>query len=370
MNDPSAAGGRLTIDLAALADNWRAMAKHAGSAVTAAAVKGDAYGLGIEPVVTTLSDAGCVTFFVALPAEGQRVRAVAPEAAIYVLGGLIGDAAPYIAAGLRPVLNSAGDIEAWRAARRAGAPVGAALHVDTGMNRLGLRLAELRTILAADPDLADLLGLTLLMSHLACADMPDHPLNARQLEAFRAIRATLPGVPASLANSAGVFLGRDYCFDLVRPGIALYGGRPVADGANPMRTVVQLEARILQVRDVPTGEAVGYGAAQTMERPSRIAVAAVGYADGYLRRAGATDTRAGATAFIRGAAVPLVGRVSMDLLALDVTDVIEAARGDWVELFGPNIAIDDVAARADTISYELLTGLGSRYARRYEPLAG
>jgi alanine racemase len=363
MTGPSLAAGRLTIDLAALAANWRALSTRAGT-TTAAVVKGNAYGIGIAEAVPALAAAGCDTFFVALPEEGRRVRAAAPDATIYVLGGLIGGPDAYVAAGLRPVLNSSAEVAEWRAARMAGAPPGAALHVDTGMNRLGLRPDEFRA-LTADPDIADALGLALVMSHLACADSPGHPLNAAQLGAFREVRALLPGVPASLANSAGIFLGPDYAFDLVRPGIALYGGCAVNGAPNPMRPVVTLDARILQVRDVPPGETVGYGAAETVGRPSRIAVVGVGYADGYLRRAGATDARRGASGFLRGRTVPLVGRVSMDLMAFDVTDVPNATRGEWIELFGPHIAIDDVAAAAETIGYELLTGLGRRHARTY-----
>ncbi len=363
MTDPSSAAGRLTVDLAALADNWRAMAMRAGTA-TAAVVKGDAYGLGIAEAVPALATAGCDTFFVALPEEGRRVRAAAPDATIYVLGGLIGGPDAYVAAGLRPVLNSGAEVAEWRAARTGGALPGAALHVDTGMNRLGLRPDEFGA-LAGDRNAVDALGLTLVMSHLACADSPAHPLNAAQLAAFREVRALLPGVPASLANSAGIFLGPDYAFDLVRPGVALYGGSAVNGPPNPMRPVVTLEARILQIRDVPAGETVGYGAAEAVSRPSRIAVVGVGYADGYLRRAGATDARRGASGSLRGRTVPLVGRVSMDLMAFDVTEVPGAARGDWIELLGPHIAIDDVAVAAETIGYELLTGLGRRYARTY-----
>jgi len=364
MDHPSMAAGRLRIDLSALARNWRDMAGRAGGAATAAVVKGDAYGMGIAPAVTALADAGCTTFFVALPEEGLRVRAAAPDAVVYVLGGLVGDPAAYVAAGLRPVLNDRAGIEEWRRARTAGAPAGAALHVDTGMNRLGLRPDAFRSLVAED-GVADALGLTLLMSHLACADTPGHPLNARQLSAFRAVRDLLPGVPASLANSAGVFLGPDYAFDLVRPGIALYGGRAVADAPSPMRPVATLEGRILQIRDVPAGETVGYGAAETVHRDSRVAVVGVGYADGYHRRAGSSDGRPGARGFLRGRDVPLIGRVSMDLMAFDVTDLREASRGDWIELFGDHVAVDDVAAAAETIGYELLTGLGRRYARTY-----
>jgi alanine racemase len=364
MQKPSEAGGRLAIDLDALVANWRAMAARAPGSTTAAVVKGDAYGIGIAQAVPALATVGCSTYFVALPDEGFRVRAAAPASVVYILGGLIGAPDAYVAADLRPVLNSPAEVAEWRAVRAAGAATAAAIHVDTGMNRLGLDEGAFRA-LAAAPDAAGELGLTLLMSHLACADTPGHPLNRRQLDAFRAARAVLPAVPASLANSAGTFLGADYHFDLVRPGIALYGGRAVNGAPNPMRPVAALMARILQVRTVPAGETVGYGAAETVSRESRIAIVGVGYADGYLRAAGGADGRRGASAHVGGRAVPLVGRVSMDLIALDVTDVPGVERGDWAELFGANVAVDDVADRAGTIGYEYLTGLGSRYARTY-----
>ena len=363
-DNPSRAAGRLTIDLDALVANWRAMAARAQPAGAAAAVKGDAYGIGIDHAVRALAAAGCGTFFVALPEEGLRVRAAAPAATVYVLGGLIGDPADYVAADLRPVLNSLPEIEEWAGVRASGVPTAAALHVDTGMNRLGIALETCRA-LAGQAGLAEGLGIALVMSHLACADTPGHPLNDRQLLAFRDVAAAMPAVPASLANSAGVFLGADYHFDLVRPGIALYGGRAVQGAPHPMRPVVTLEGRILQVRDVPAGETVGYGATETLRRDSRIAIVGVGYADGYIRAAGSTDARPGASAFAGGRRIPLVGRVSMDLLALDVTDLPEVGRGDWVELLSPDIPISDVAASAGTIDYEYLTGLGRRYARTY-----
>ena len=362
--DPALAGGRLTIDLAALAENWRTLAERAGSAATAAVVKGDGYGIGIAPAAEALAEAGCHTFFVALPEEGLRVREAVRDAAIYVLNGLLpGAAERYAAVDLRPVLGSWPEIEEWAAFRKAGGTTGAALQVDTGMNRLGLTPAEARK-LAERRELAGALGLTLVMSHLAAADTPEHPLNRKQLTAFRAVRTLLPDIPASLANSAGIFLGRDFHFDLVRPGVALYGAAAAA-GVSPLRPVVTLEARVLQVRDGKRGETVGYGATETLERPARIAIVGVGYADGYHRRAGAAGRRRGARARLHGQDAPIVGRVSMDLIALDVTDIHGVERGDWAELFGPNIPVDEVADAADTIGYELLTGLGRRYARSY-----
>ncbi len=360
-----AAGARLTIDLGALAANWQVLSRHAGSAETAAAVKADAYGIGLEPAGRALAAAGCRTFFVALPAEGLRLRAVLPDAVIYVLAGLIQGSAHTLAAGdLRPVLGSWPELEEWAAFREKGVATGSAIHVDTGMNRLGLSLHE-ALALARQPELLAAVAPSLLMSHLACSDTPEHPLNMRQLALFREIRAELPPLPASLANSAGVFLGEDFHFDMIRPGIALYGVTPVRGVQNPMRVVVTAEARVLQVREAEEGETVGYGATERLKRPSRIAILAAGYADGYHRLAGSSEERKGAAVHIRGRSAPLVGRVSMDLMAADVTDVPLVTRGDWAELFGPSIPIDDVARSAGTVGYELLTGLGRRYARNY-----
>lgn len=361
---PVTAGNRLTIDLDALSRNWLALAALAGTAETAAAVKGNAYGIGVEPAVRALSRAGCRTFFVALPEEGLRVRSAAPEATIYVLNGLATDlASMHAEANLRPVIGSTGELDEWAAYRAAGGKGHAALHVDTGMNRLGLTFAETQE-LAADGEWAGRLGLTLVMSHLACSDTPAHTLNARQLATMQDVQALFPGLPVSLANTAGITLGRDYHFDLVRPGIGLYGA-PYIEGSPPLDTVVTAEARIVQIRDVPAGQTVGYGAAQTLARPSRIAILSTGYADGYHRAASSTDQRPGAATFLHGRRAPLVGRVSMDLMAIDVTDIPQALRGDWVELFGPNMPVAEVAAAAGTIGYELLTSLGARYARHY-----
>ena len=358
------AGGRLTVDLASLAANWKVLSGHVagGGHATAAVGKGDGYGTGLEQAARTLAAAGCTTFFVALPEEGVRLRAVLPGAVIYVLDGLIGRAEAYGRADIRPVLGSWPEIEAWAAFRAAGGATGAAIHVDTGMNRLGLTLHEAldlrrnaRLLASLSPDL--------VVSHLACADTPDHPLNRRQLALFREVRAQFPHLPASLANSAGVFLGPEYHFDLVRPGIALYGGVAVQGVTNPMRPVVTLEARVLAVREAEEGETVGYGASQTMKETTRLAILAIGYADGYHRLAGGADERPGAWVWIRGQRAPLVGRVSMDLIAVDVTRIPGIVRGDWVELFGRHIPVDEVARHAGTVGYELLTGLGRRLER-------
>ena len=354
------AGLRLTIDLEALARNWQALAARAAPAECAAAVKADGYGLGIEQVVPSLLQAGCRTFFVALPAEGCRVRAVAADAAIYVLNGVFPEAiGMYRDHRLLPVINTLADARMW-AEQSHG--LGSAIHVDTGMNRLGLALPQ-AVALADDHALIAALRPQLLVSHLASADTPHNPLNGRQLHRFGEVRALFPHLPASLANSAGISLGRAFQCDLVRPGIGLYGGSPES-----VAPVVTAEARILQIRDISPGDTVGYGGAGHVHRRSRVAILGAGYADGYLRAAGSSDGKHGGSAWLNGSRLPLLGRVSMDLIAVDVTDASRAETGDWVELFGPNMPLAEVAAAAGTIPYELLTGLSRRASRRYLPL--
>ncbi len=364
----------LTIDLSALAANWGRLAALSAPAECAAVVKADAYGIGIEEAAPALAAAGCKTFFVALPDEGARLRAAlanteTPDAVIYVLNGFFPDwADAFRAANLRPVLSTFAMVEAWAAHRarhdgNAPSALPSAIQVDTGMNRLGLTLHE-AIELARRPELLERAAPALLMSHLACADEPGRPENAAQLALFRELRAELPALPASLANSAGIHLGADFRFDLTRPGIALYGAA-FAQDRPPLPTVVTAKARILQLRDVAAGEAIGYGAALRLREEKRVAILAAGYADGYHRLAGSTDARPGAQAWVRGRRAAVLGRVSMDLTAVDVTGIVGVAEGDWVELFGPNIPIDEVAASAGTIGYELLTQMSRRAARVY-----
>ncbi|MDZ5696279.1 alanine racemase [Chelativorans sp. M5D2P16] len=370
---PHLAGGRLTIDLDALADNYRLLAKRSVPAEASAVVKADAYGLGLAPVARTLWAAGCRRFFVALPHEGLALRAVLPEAQIFVFNGLFGTeaAAVYREARLVPVLNSQSDLSTWEAHGWNGeGSRPCAIHLETGMNRLGLTAERART-LAEENTLTRALTPILVMSHLACADAPDHPMNRRQCESFQVLRALFPEIESSLANSAGIFLGGDFLCDVTRPGIALYGGAPNGTKPNPMRQVVTAEARIAQVRRAKAGETVSYGATP-LARDTIIAVASTGYADGYHRAAsgGGVPLRAvdgGASGFFHGQAVPVLGRVTMDLTLFDVTDLgaDDVAVGDHIELFGPNMPIDSVAAAAGTIAYELLTSLGQRYHREY-----
>lgn len=367
------AGGRLTIDLDATASNWTTLKdKLKDGTECAATIKADGYGTGAVLTAKRLWEAGCRTFCVALPEEGLEVRAALPDATIYILGGLFsGAAAAYADAKLRPALISREELVEWSAFCRANAlRLPAAIHVDSGMNRTGLRVDEFAATMA-DADLVGSFEPSLLMTHLACGSEPDHPMNARQLETFRGATDPFATIPRSMANSAGVFLGEAFHFDLARPGISLYGGKAIDTTPNPMKPVVKIEARIMMVRSVDEGAAIGYAAAQTAKRPSRVAVIAAGYADGMHRRAGSTDTRPGAFGWISGHKAPLIGRISMDMMALDVTDVPEevAKRGAFVEILGPNVAASDVAAYAETIDYEYLTGLGKRYHRFYEALA-
>ena len=355
-------GGTLTIDLDAVEANWRALARQLLTVECGAVVKANAYGLGLEPITAKLARAGCQTFFVADIAEARRVRARAHDVTIYVLNGFSSDAAAAFAEiNARPVINSTAELAEWDAFVAAQDwRGGAAIHVDTGMNRLGISAEEAAALALRLQN--ENHGITLFMSHLACAEIADHPLNTNQMRLFRELRLLYQGIPASLANSAGIFLGDSTHWDLARPGAALYGINPTPGRANPMRGVVELTGRILQVRNVPQGETVGYGAAWTARRPSRIAVAALGYADGLLRAASGADRKEGGTAVIAAKRCPIVGLISMDLACIDVTDLGEEAvhRGDVATFVGENLPIDEVAAAAGTIGYEILTRLGPR----------
>jgi alanine racemase len=365
----SAEGGghaRLTIDLSAAAANYRMLCRLAPSAEVAAVVKADAYGLGVGQLAATFRAEGCRSFFVATPEEGLGLRAVlgaeahaADQIAIYVLHGLAGgDPAMMEAAGLIPVISTLGDLAIAKAhAGRHQRALPAALHFDTGINRLGLDV---------EPDSLSGIAPVLVMSHLACADEPGHALNALQLARFEALRAHFPGIRASLANSAGVLLGTAFQFDLVRTGIALYGGNPGKSGANPFRAVARLEAPILQCRRVPAGETVGYGASFETKRDSVIATLGIGYADGLLRSLGNKGS-----VVLGGKRAPIIGRISMDLITIDVTDIPpdERAPGRYAELIGEAMLLDEVAEAAGTANYELLTRLGQRLHRLYLPAA-
>lgn len=356
----------LEIDLAAVVANWRLLAERVGPAECAAVVKADGYGLGAVPVAQALAAAGCRLFFVATLDEGLALRKAAPQACeIAVLHGPPpNSAAEFAEAGLVPVLNDPGQVAEWRriAARRG--PLPAMLHLDTGMARLGMTPRDFGR-LADDLCRPSLIRWRALLSHLACADEPDHPLNRAQHARFLAARRRWPEIPASLAASSGIFLGEDYHFDLVRPGAALYGVNPQPGQPNPLRQIVRLEARILQIREVDAGQTVGYGATHVAASAARLATVAVGYADGLMR----SLSRRG-SGRIGGVRVPLLGRVSMDLAVFDVSavDAEDARPGGLIELLGEDYGVDAAAADAGTIGYEILTALGRRYHRIYRGL--
>jgi alanine racemase len=302
---------------------------------------------------------------VASLAEARRVRALVPAATVYALNGLPpGSAAGFADANVRPVIGSLIEFAEWDAYCTANNwRGGCALHFDTGMNRLGLA-AEEAPALAARLNSANH-GIALVMSHFACSDEPSDPLNEHQIEAFRELRLLFRGIPASLANSSGIFLGASAHCDLVRPGFALYGGNPLPGQANPMTPVVDLKSSIVQIRNVLKGDTVGYGGAWTASDAARIAVVSVGYADGYVRAGGGVAGQTGAQVIIAGRRCRIVGRISMDLTTVDITALPEhaARRGDPVTLIGGDITIDDLAEWTGTIGYEVLTNLGARYHR-------
>ena len=365
----SAAAGVLTIDLSAVAANWRQLARRVAPAECAAVIKANAYGIGLEPAAFALRRAGCRTFFVAQIEEGERARAALGEGPrIFVLDGLHAgaDVADYTGRALLPVIGSAGELDRWaRAERERGGP-SFAIHIDTGMSRLGFAsAAEAKASLARAGIESSRVGLVL--SHFVASEEPDNPRNAAQIEQFEKARALFPGAPASLANSSGIFLPQRPNYDLARPGYALFGGNPTPLAKNPMKTVVKLEARIQQVRAIEPGASVGYNAEWRAERRTRIATLLVGYADGLPRAAGATARSRGAEVVIAGQRCPLVGRISMDLSAVDVTELREGAvrAGDFAEILGPEIGVDELGTRSGVIGYNVLTALGARYRRTY-----
>lgn len=346
-------GGLLTIDLDAIRANFRLLRDRVPAC--AGVVKADGYGLGAAPVIGALAREGCRYFFVAHLSEAIALRHVCPRDGMIIVlhGPTPGAEAEFAANGIVPVLNTPQQVAAWSAlAASRGQRLQALLQIDTGMTRFGVSPGDLGGLSL------DGIEVLFVMSHLACADTPDDPANAVQLDCFRRYR--LPGVNASLAASSGIFLGADYHFDLVRPGAALYGVSPVP-GPNPMRAVVRLQGLVVQTREVPEGTAVGYGHTARTARASLLATVAVGYADGFLR----SGSNA-ACAWLGDTRLPLMGRVSMDSIVLDATDAAgRIAPGTLVDLIGPHHGLDAAAACAGTIGYEMLTSLGHRYARRY-----
>ena len=362
--------GLVTIDLHQIAANWCALSGLVAPAECAAVVKADAYGLGVDRVVPALLEAGCRTFFVATVDEAAQVRALAADAVIYVLDGLVPGSAPRLAdLGARPALASLDDCLEWAALCDARDRVmSAALHIDSGLNRLGLSAAAV-TALAADPSLFNRIGVSLVMSHLACADTPGDAKNAAQLSAFEQLRAALPPAPASLSASDGLMLGPVYHFDLVRPGYAIYGGQATRGLSSPVKPAVRVQARVLQVRDIEPGATVGYAASWRATEHARIATIAAGYADGISRAAGNANGTTPAQVGFKGRLAPIIGRVSMDLITVDVTKLGDAAprRGEFVDIVGPGLTLEAVGAAQATIGYEVLTRLPRRFHRRYIP---
>lgn len=354
----------LRIDLDAIAQNYLSLQKRLKRGCdAAAAVKADAYGLGAGPVADILHQANCRHFYVADIAEGIALRKGLDgrEAQIYALqgpwGSALSDASHHA---ITPVLNSLEDVHFWTdAARAAGKRLPAVLHLDTGMNRLGLRPRNVET-LATDPSPLKALDIRYVMSHLACADHPSHPMNATQLGFFLKLTRLLNlPCPLSLANSSGIFLGEEYHFDQTRPGAAIYGINPQPDRSNPMQSVVTLTARILQVRDVDRGESVGYAADYVLPAEAKLATISAGYADGLLRSLAGLGK-----VYIQGKPCPILGRISMDAIVADVTG-LALRPGDEAEILGAHQSVDDFARTEKTIGYEILTALGARHQRIY-----
>jgi len=357
-------GAFLTIDLNAIRANWNILTDRLGAVACGAAVKADAYGLGAQQVASALAIAGCRHFFVAFVHEALALKPHLPaDSILYILHGCTpGTEKEILANGFVPVLVNLEQIDAWAALARAeGKRLPAILQIDTGMARLGLSEDEMAT-LAANLHRLDGIELRYIMSHLACAEHANSQFNKQQLARFCEIRKVFPGIPASLANSSGIFLGSDYHFDLARPGAALYGITPVVGTPNPMRQVVRLQGKVIQVRTISAGTGVGYGGTWRAPSTKRIATVAVGYADGYLRNLSNT-----AVAYFGDISLRLVGTVSMDTITLDVSALPEGALqpDSLIDLINERHPVDALAQEAGTIGYEILTSLGARYHRRY-----
>ncbi len=359
---------QLSVNLGALKENYRTLAALAGSSQCAGVVKADAYGLGVEPVSRALWDAGCRIFFVAILSEAATLRSLLPNAEIYLLNGLIKGAAPGCAQqNVRPVLASLEEIDEWsQFCRDMDVRLPAAVHVDTGINRLGLEYDEAIRFFQSASAFRDF-NLCMVMSHLACGDEPANELNQQQVAKFEALRDLAPDAIFSLANSAGTLSAPDTHFDMVRPGIALYGSDPIGKTSTTIKPVVTLSATILQVRDVAVGQSVGYGSTFVCQRPSKVAILGLGYADGFFRNLGGSNAQTRAQVYIAGHLAPVIGRVSMDMICVDVTDLPDnsVSRSGNAEIFGEKISLDGVAYASQTLSYEVLTRLGNRFNRVY-----
>lgn len=362
MVDSRLRAGRLMVDLGALKANYR-LFKSMTTARVAAAVKADAYGVGMGPAARALAEEGCDMFFVATADEAATLRAQDSNIQIAVLGGVLpGLEDDYLHHTIHPVLNSLEMIDRWAMlAKKKERPLDAIIHFDTGMNRLGLGADETAHLIN-NPTLLDTMNVRMVMSHFACSDEAGHPLNDSQAQRFAAIAKHFPKAAKSLANSSGIFRNNAWHYDMLRPGYGLYGGNPTPEMKNPMTPVVRLDVPVIQVRRVKKGESIGYSAGHVFETDTVTATIAMGYADGFLRSASGH-----ARVFWNGAACPVLGRVSMDLVTIDLGGLTKDLPhpGDYVEVIGPHQSVDDLAAQAGTIGYEILTSLGARYGRMY-----
>jgi len=359
---------QLSVNLGALKENYQTLAALAGSSQCAGVVKADAYGLGVEAVSRTLWQAGCRIFFVAILSEAVVLRSLLPDAEIYLLNGLIKGSAPECAhLNVRPVLASFEEIDEWsQFCRDKNVRLPAAVHVDTGINRLGIEYDDAVKFFPSASACQDF-NLCMVMSHLVCGDEPANALNQQQVKKFDVLRKLAPDAVFSLANSAGIISAPDTHFDMVRPGIALYGSNPIEKTSTNIKPVATLKAAVLQVRDVAVGQSIGYGSTFVCQRPSKVAILGLGYADGFFRNLGGSNTQTRAHVYIDGHLAPVIGRVSMDMIGVDVTDLPDGsvARAVMAEIFGGNISLDGVAHASQTLSYEVLTRLGNRFDRIY-----
>ena len=355
----------LEINIDSIIHNYQLINNKVGNTECAAVLKADAYGMGASVIAKALDKAGCSTFFVATIDEGIELRACfsKDENQIAVLSGLLeGSEDIFYSNKLTPVLNDTEQIKKWaiyNKQKNISAP--SILHIDTGMNRLGLTINELYDIIKNPTELKEL-HVEWIMSHLACGDQPRDIMNEKQLSVFLNAKKEFPNVKASLANSAGVFLGQSYHLDMVRPGIALYGSGSGSIPSKPLKQVIKLYSRILQIRTLSTGASVGYGASYRVSEATRVATVGLGYADGYLRSLSNCSW-----VFFNGLRLPVIGRISMDYITIDITQIAseKIQTGDFIEIIGDKFTLDDLATVANTVPHELLTRLGTRHHRIY-----
>jgi len=367
MQENSVTTGNLTIDLSALADNYRSFCAKVGSkCAVAGVIKANAYGLGAIKVYDTLKALKCPQFFVATLDEALEIKAHDENANIAVLGGLFhGAENTYTSHNITPILNSPDDIKRWSdMARAQNTKLPAFIHFDTGMNRLGLSADEAQALIN-DQSVLEAINVQAIMSHFACADEHEEPMTAKQATLFAGIAAHFPNTPKSLANSSGLFANNAYHYDMVRPGYALYGGNPAPHTLNPMKPAVHLSARVLQMRECKKGDTIGYGGSYAFNKDTRIATIALGYADGFLRSASSDPSKPNAKVYVGDTPCDVIGRVSMDLVTIDASNAPHLRAGDNVEILGHHQSVDDLAAASGTIGYEILTSLGARYKRSY-----